>query len=148
MSDSEEGKKPTSSGETVEEGVKSEQPHVVIPSAPMSVYYLHPSDCGGQLNVGDPLTSTNYSEWVIDMRDALIVKNKFGFVDGTVSRPTKDPELRAWTRCDVVVKGWLRMAMDKDVFHERTKHVEMDCYFFRERFVSGDILPLNVSSHL
>ncbi|CAH9051730.1 unnamed protein product [Cuscuta epithymum] len=32
------------------------------------------------------------------------------------------------------------------VFHERTKHVEMDCYFVRERVVSNEIQPCCIST--
>ncbi|CAL1399245.1 unnamed protein product [Linum trigynum] len=32
------------------------------------------------------------------------------------------------------------------VFHERTKHVEMDCYFVRERVISGDVEPRKIAT--
>ncbi|CAL1412125.1 unnamed protein product [Linum trigynum] len=80
-----------------------------------SPLYLHPSEAASQLQVGDVLTSSNYGEWVVEMTDALIIKNKFGFVDGTIEKPTTNPDLIAWTRCDAIVKGWLHTAMDKEV---------------------------------
>ncbi|CAH9128400.1 unnamed protein product [Cuscuta epithymum] len=32
------------------------------------------------------------------------------------------------------------------VYHERTKHVEMDCYFVRERVMSHEIQPQPIST--
>ncbi|KAJ0469227.1 putative RNA-directed DNA polymerase [Helianthus annuus] len=41
-----------------------------------------------------------------------------------------------------------RHIANNPVFHERTKHVEMDCYFVRERVISQEIQPVHVDSKL
>ncbi|CAL1362013.1 unnamed protein product [Linum trigynum] len=66
-------------------------------------------------HVGDLLTPSNYGEWVIDMTDSLLAKNKLGFVDGTIHQPTTPREKAAWTRVDVTLKGWLKASMTLEV---------------------------------
>ena len=41
-----------------------------------------------------------------------------------------------------------RNIANNPIFHERTKHVEMDCYFVRERVESKEIVPMPIDSKL
>ncbi|XP_076937080.1 uncharacterized protein LOC143604510, partial [Bidens hawaiensis] len=50
------------------------------------------------------------------MLNFLFAKNKTGFVDGTIKKPDQgSPNLMAWLRCDAMIKGWLNMAMEKEI---------------------------------
>ncbi|KAD3336234.1 hypothetical protein E3N88_31753 [Mikania micrantha] len=81
-----------------------------------SPYYLHPSDYPRQMHVNDALTDNNYLDWVQEMENFLFAKNKIGFIDGTIEKPEKtDANHMAWMRCDVMIKGWLTTAMEKEI---------------------------------
>ena len=53
----------------------------------MSPYYLHHSDNPGFVLVSQPLTGENYPSWSRYMMIALSVKNKTGFIDGSLTEP-------------------------------------------------------------
>ncbi|XP_071688174.1 secreted RxLR effector protein 161-like [Rutidosis leptorrhynchoides] len=87
------------------------------------------------------------------------------------SRSSAESEYRAMasTVCKVLWLRWLLQDFDvaqseatplmcdndaarliavNPVYHERTKHVEMDCYFVREQVASGEIKPCAIRSEL
>ncbi|RVW86850.1 hypothetical protein CK203_035988 [Vitis vinifera] len=78
--------------------------------------FLHHSDQPGAVLVSQPLMEDNYTTWVQSMDMALTIKNKKGFVDGTLNRPTHNPnEQQQWDRCNILVKTWLLGAISKEI---------------------------------
>ena len=55
---------------------------------PLSSFYLHHSVSPGMILVSQPLTGDNYPLWSRSMSIALSVKNKLGFVDGSIVKQT------------------------------------------------------------
>ena len=73
---------------------------------PSSPYYLYAGDNSSLILVTEPLTGDNFHSWFRSMHMALTIKNKLGFVDGSVREPEdgfRSPLYAYWTRCNTVV---------------------------------------------
>ncbi|CAL1388587.1 unnamed protein product [Linum trigynum] len=112
MSSDDEASKSTQTGKSPQSstaaGLNSQ---VMMPSHLL----LHPSDNPSNLFVGELLSDANYGEWVVDITDSLIAKNKICFVDGTLPPANSPAEKEALLRCNAMVKGWLKTSMTKEV---------------------------------
>ena len=84
---------------------------------PLSAYYLHHSDNPGTVLVSQLLNGDNYASWNRSMLIALSVKNKLGFVDGSIVKPDgSDPHLlNSWRRNNHIVISWLLNSVSKEI---------------------------------
>ncbi|XP_056690655.1 uncharacterized protein [Spinacia oleracea] len=78
-------------------------------------YYLGSSDAPG--NVITPIKlrgSKNYDEWAKSIRRALISKRKFGFIDGTITEPTSNPDrLADWIAVHSMLVSWITHTIEE-----------------------------------
>ena len=59
---------------------------------------------------------TGYRSWRRGVLRALSVKNKVGFVNGKVQKPTEtSPTFAQWERCDDMVTSWILNSLSKDL---------------------------------
>lgn len=105
---------------------------------PLSPYFLHHSDSPGLSLVSQSLTGDNYASLNRAMLIALSVKNKLGFIDGSISKPDgTDPNLLiSWTRNNNIVIQWLLNSVTKEI---SGSIMFSDCAFYiwndlRDRF--------------
>ena len=74
--------------------------------------FLHHGDKPSVVLVSQPLIGgENYPAWARSVRKSLIAKNKFGFIDGslTLSSPIMDSPfaIQAWIHADNMVGTWI-----------------------------------------
>ncbi|XP_019161159.1 PREDICTED: uncharacterized protein LOC109157774 [Ipomoea nil] len=87
--------------------------------------YLHFSENPNLALVSPPLTEINYASWSRAMKIALEVKNKFGFVDGTIVKPgVDDPRYPVWKRCNNIVCSWIFKSLSSTIA-ERVLYFEI-----------------------
>lgn len=84
---------------------------------PATPYYLHPSEGPGLQLVSHQLKSDNYASWSRAIVIALTVKNKIGFIDGSLpTPPATDPiQLNAWIRNSTMVFSWILNSVSKEI---------------------------------
>ncbi|KAK9079847.1 hypothetical protein SSX86_001520 [Deinandra increscens subsp. villosa] len=77
--------------------------------------YLHSSDHPGLLLVSKVFDGSGFPAWKRAITIALSAKNKFGFVDGTVTQPSNTDLLPIWTRCNNMVISWILNTLSRDI---------------------------------
>ena len=84
---------------------------------PMSPFFSHHSDSQGLILVSQPLTRENYTSWSRAMLIALSVKNKLGFIDGSIPKPNISdlPLFNSWIRNNNMVISWILNSISKDI---------------------------------
>ncbi|KAL5568470.1 hypothetical protein UlMin_025045 [Ulmus minor] len=79
-------------------------------------YFLHHSNNPGLVLVSQPLIGENHASWSCAMLIALSVKNKLGFVDGSIPKPTgTNPNLSSWIRNNNIVISWILNSVSKEI---------------------------------
>ena len=80
----------------------------------MSPYYLAPSDNPGTSITSVILNGENYSEWALELENALCAKRKIGFVNGSLKIPDekeKPNEAEMWRTANSMIVGWIRASI-------------------------------------
>lgn len=113
-----------------------------------SPYYLHPSESPATVLVSPPLAAngSNYHSWARDVRRALVAKNKFKFLDGSITVPIDrfDPKLEAWERCNNMVQSWICNSLSPSV-KQSVVFMEHACDVWKDlqlRFSQGDFVRI------
>jgi len=72
--------------------------------------FLHPSDSPGAIITSIKFDAKNYKLWESMIRTSLRSKNKLGFIDGTIQRPTMEEgkslvEINAWEMVNSMIQS-------------------------------------------
>lgn len=113
---------------------------------PLDVYYIHPNENPSLILVSPSLDPSNYHGWTRAMSNALQMKIKYDFVDGSILKPSiDDPRFKAWKRCNTLVLSWLHHSMNNEI---ASSIIWLDTAYqvwqeLRNRFSQGDFVRIS-----
>lgn len=89
----------------------------------ISPYVLTANDNPGAVISQPPLNGRNYDEWAQNLRVALSARKKFGFIDGTIPKPSADsPDLEDWMASNHLLVTWTKLTIEpklrSNIFHK------------------------------
>ncbi|EOY31697.1 Uncharacterized protein TCM_038760 [Theobroma cacao] len=75
---------------------------------PQSSYYLHHTDHPSSVVINPKLTTNNYVAWSRSFLLALSIRNKLGFINGSIPKPQVTNDLYpSWIKCNNLIVAWL-----------------------------------------
>lgn len=82
----------------------------------LSPYFLHHSDSPCIVLVSQHLTGHNYASWSRAITKSLSVKNKLGFIDGSILKPDGNDLnlLNLWIRYNNMVISWILNSVQRN----------------------------------
>lgn len=84
--------------------------------AQLNPFLLHHSFALTSVLVNQPLTGAyNYVSWSRAMMMALSGKNKDGFIDGTIEKPTNAKLAKAWKFNNDIIASWIINSVSKEI---------------------------------
>ena len=82
-----------------------------------SPFFLHSADHPCLSIVSHTLDGTNYNSWSIAMKISLDAKNRLGFIDVSLVRPSIDDRyFKIWSHSNSMVKSWLLNVVNKEIY--------------------------------
>jgi len=91
----------------------------------ISPYDITTLDNPGLLITQVQLKGKNYDEWARSVRTALRARKKFGFVDGTITRPADNSaDIEDWWTINSLLVSWIRNSIEPSL-RSTISHVEV-----------------------
>ncbi|GAU29576.1 hypothetical protein TSUD_153260 [Trifolium subterraneum] len=79
-------------------------------------FYIHSSENPAISLVNPVLDGKNYHSWARSMKNAIIMKNKLRFLDGSSLMPVAfDPSYESWMRCNNLVLSWIQNSVNSSI---------------------------------
>ena len=90
-----------------------------------SSYFLHPSDSPGTVITAIKFDGKNYDLGGKVVITSLRSKNKLGFIDGSITKPTEKEgeEAKAWEMVNSMVLSWIMNVIDPRL-HKSVAYVD------------------------